>query len=423
MGELRTGGRDVAAALHLSYRELEPAQQRMFRLLGAHPGPVTAPAAAALADLPVPVAERLLEDLVDAHLLDLTDARAYRMHDLLAEHARGLADPEATTGFTRLLDYYRAGGDARWYATERAALPAIVERALEQRHDEAAWQVADRAAAHLRGPEALGIAEAATRAARRTGNPAALHRALGHLADAHWDRGDLSAALACTRSRFRLTAAAPDRASALSRLGSLHAMSGRYRASITCYRRALTLTEDEDDLTGRVLANLSHSLEVLGDLRTALRSARRSREIAAATGNRVHTVLSTAQEALVLARTGDHRTAERLALDAVHDAEDLDFALAWAHTDGAEVLLITGKPALARAHAERACAVLERAHHPLLFTMAANTYGAACLRTDDPAAALAQHRLARATAERTGYVVQAERAAAGMALAEAALSA
>ena len=417
LGELRAGGRSVAAAFHLSYRELDPAQQRMFRLLGTHPGGViTARAAAALAD--VPDAQPLLEDLVDAHLLDPVDAHTYRMHDLLAEHARQLADSETTPGFTRLLDYYRAGGDAHWHATERPALRAIVERAADD-HAEAAWQVADHAAPHVRGhPDFLAIA----RAARHTGDPAALHRALGHLADAHWDSGDLPAALDCTRARLRITTHSPTAtAEALSRLGALHAMSGQYQSSVDCYERALTLADTDPETMALLLGNLSHSQEMLGHLPAALHSARRSRALA---DTSTRTALSTAQEALILARLGDHRTAQHLAESAVDTAATLShpFTTAWTHTDCAEVMLLAGNPSRARTHADEACTTLTTHPHPLLLSMAANTLGAACLHTDDPTAALTHHRLAHTTAQRIGYHFQTKRAAVGMAQAKAALA-
>jgi hypothetical protein len=66
--ELEAGQRSVTAAIDLSYQHLTGDQQRMFALLGLHPGPdIDAYAAAALATfLTTRQAERLLDDLVDA---------------------------------------------------------------------------------------------------------------------------------------------------------------------------------------------------------------------------------------------------------------------------------------------------------------------------------------------------------------------
>ncbi|MGW5052764.1 BTAD domain-containing putative transcriptional regulator [Actinokineospora sp. NPDC004072] len=420
LAELRVGGRDVAATFQLSYRELDAARQRMFRLLGSHPGGViTAPAAAALAELPVAAAERLMEDLLDAHLVE-PEHGGYRLHDLLAEFARRLSDDD---GFARLLAYYRTGGGRDWYAAERSSLRAVVQRAVEREWDESAWLIADHAAPHLRDHQDFrAVAEAAARAAARLGDPAALHRALGHLADACWDDGDLAGALACTRRRLRMPVPAPAAAAtALSRMGALHAMSGQYAASMDCYHRALALVDDPD-VVALLLGNLSHAQEMLGDLPAALSSIQRSLDLATTADNPARVVLSAAQEALILAKLGTGPAADR-AEEALHAAEQLDypFGAAWAHTDYAEVLLINGDPTAARAHADRACAILADINHPLLLVMADNTLATACLRTDDPRTALAHHRRAHTTARRVGYRRQAERAAEGIARAQAAM--
>src|SRR5439155_6485649 len=109
--ELAIEGQTVAAVFSLSYEHLDEAQRRIFRLLGVHPGAdFDAHVAAALADVPVDVAEELLEDLVDAHLLEAPAAGRYRFHDLLRDFARQLVSTEpddvregATLG---MLDYY-----------------------------------------------------------------------------------------------------------------------------------------------------------------------------------------------------------------------------------------------------------------------------------------------------------------------------
>jgi hypothetical protein len=65
---------------------------RLYTLLGTHPGAdFDARSAAALADVPPRVAESLLEDLVDHHLLVQPVAGRYLFHDLVRDHARTLA--------------------------------------------------------------------------------------------------------------------------------------------------------------------------------------------------------------------------------------------------------------------------------------------------------------------------------------------
>jgi hypothetical protein len=102
----------VAAGFDLSYAVLDDAQRRLFRRLALHPGPdIDHYAAAALDDCPVAAARRGLAGLYDHHLLTEPVAGRYRLHDLLREHARGLAAREDQAGereqvLGRLLDYY-----------------------------------------------------------------------------------------------------------------------------------------------------------------------------------------------------------------------------------------------------------------------------------------------------------------------------
>jgi DNA-binding SARP family transcriptional activator/tetratricopeptide (TPR) repeat protein len=112
LAELAAEGRTVAAAFTLSYQHLGEPAQRVFRLLGLIPGTdFDAYGVAALADLTVAQAGAVLEDLVDAHLVQAKSADRYRLHDLLRDYARSLAtatDPEPVrdAALARLLDYY-----------------------------------------------------------------------------------------------------------------------------------------------------------------------------------------------------------------------------------------------------------------------------------------------------------------------------
>ncbi|WFE58510.1 helix-turn-helix domain-containing protein [Micromonospora sp. WMMD712] len=96
---LRAGDIQVRGAFERSYRLLDPAVRRTFRLLGVAPlAQCTAPVAAALSGEPVPVAEDRLDRLVDAGLLGVGTAPGrYVLHPLLALFAaERLAGDEAT---------------------------------------------------------------------------------------------------------------------------------------------------------------------------------------------------------------------------------------------------------------------------------------------------------------------------------------
>ncbi|MFI9817809.1 AfsR/SARP family transcriptional regulator [Saccharothrix variisporea] len=101
-GDLPTSLRAVFSA---SLRVLGADAVRLFGLLGLVPGPdVGVPAAAALADRPVPLVRRALRELEDAHLVQQHVPGRYRMHDLVRLHARELADDPAA--LERLCDHY-----------------------------------------------------------------------------------------------------------------------------------------------------------------------------------------------------------------------------------------------------------------------------------------------------------------------------
>ncbi|MFD2767563.1 tetratricopeptide repeat protein [Micromonospora eburnea] len=114
LAELRTVDHDVHATLQLSYVDLTEAQQRLLRLLGAHPGDdVTAYAACAVLGVDFPTTERLLDELFDAHLLIQHAEGRYRFHDLLRAFVQQLPD-EIERGDARrnLVDYYRQAASA-----------------------------------------------------------------------------------------------------------------------------------------------------------------------------------------------------------------------------------------------------------------------------------------------------------------------
>lgn len=108
--ELAAGDRSVAAAFALSYEHLDEARQRMFRLLGAYPGlDIDPAAAAALAAVTPAEAGRLLEDLVDDHLVQEPVAGRYRLHDLVRQHADALSRETPTAraaALCRVMDFY-----------------------------------------------------------------------------------------------------------------------------------------------------------------------------------------------------------------------------------------------------------------------------------------------------------------------------
>jgi hypothetical protein len=147
-----TSAPSVAAAFDLSYRQLDPAVARLFRLLPVNPGPdVSAAAVAALAGAGEREARRLLGQLARAHLVESAGvAGRWRMHDLVRVYAGQLSDAGAGAGADgreaardRLLDFYVTTADAA-DGHLRALAGAPVPAGFSGRDAALAWLDAER---------------------------------------------------------------------------------------------------------------------------------------------------------------------------------------------------------------------------------------------------------------------------------------
>jgi DNA-binding SARP family transcriptional activator len=102
----------VRAVFSWSYHALKPEPARMFRMLGLHAGTeISVAAAAALANVPVVRARRLLDVVASGHLLEGVGRDRYRFHDLLRVYSAECAAEhdsraERIAAVSRLLDFY-----------------------------------------------------------------------------------------------------------------------------------------------------------------------------------------------------------------------------------------------------------------------------------------------------------------------------
>jgi tetratricopeptide (TPR) repeat protein len=103
---------DVDLALDVSYQHLRPDYRKLLRYLALHPGSdFDGYAAAALADLDLPITQAHLHRLRRDHLLEQTTLTRFAFHDLVQAFAvtrAGDEDPPAQrrAALTRLFDYY-----------------------------------------------------------------------------------------------------------------------------------------------------------------------------------------------------------------------------------------------------------------------------------------------------------------------------
>ena len=325
----------VRAAFDLSYAGLEPAAQRLFRLLGLVPGAdFTAAAAVALTG---DDAEEALEALVTANLVQRMSIDRYHFHDLVRLYAAERAAEEPDNAVQGLFDWYVSTTDAAmqfglrhavqlprppverqpfadgpagraWITQELDNLVAVAR--VSPKHS---WQLADLLRQYFIEELPLGpwraVTEAGLVAAKDAGNVAAEGILLQSLGVLSHTVGDADAglkqwyeALDCYR-RSGLPDGEP---SVLSNLGVSHLLRDELGPAVKVLSQARRLTTNPV-LTATILINLSYVQYVAGDLSAAVATATEciglavtERQSLSAYGNR-----GTALRAL-----GDHEAAQ-----------------------------------------------------------------------------------------------------------------
>ena len=354
---MRAENLSVAAAFDLSYQDLTEGQQRLFRRLGVHPGTdIDAYAAAALDGTDLAAARRHLDGLYDHYLLTEPARGRYRLHDLLAEHARALAfagDPaDADAAAGRLLDYYAhtaaAAGqhiETRHTAVGRAppGEPPAVAPPLSTTGQAAAWLDAERAnldaaagyAAASGRPghaiaipaaisgflvtrghwdQSVGLHQAALATARQAGDRAGQAGGLNELGILQRATGNYPAAAASHRQALELYRGLGDRlgqASALDNLGRVQIETGEYPAAAASHQQALALYRDLGHPAGQALAtgNLGMVQSWTGDYPAAAASQQQALGMFRDIGHRVGQAMATGNLGTVQALTGDYPAA------------------------------------------------------------------------------------------------------------------
>jgi tetratricopeptide (TPR) repeat protein/transcriptional regulator with XRE-family HTH domain len=314
---MRAENLSVAAAFGLSYQDLTPGQQRLFRRLGLVPGPsFDAYAGAALDGTSLAVARRHLDELYDQHLLAEPAPGRYRLHDLLREHARTLAiadDPaESDAATERLLDYYlhtaaAAGRNfASWtapYRRQQPGHPPADTPGLATHQQAAAWLEAERPNLHAAADHAAALG----RTWYATQIPAVISGFL--LGRGHWDQAATlhqTALAAAQRARHRR-----GEADALTQLGILRSLSGDYPSAAASLARALAQYRDLEDRHGQADALTEMGfLDVLtGDYPAAAASHQRALALYGGLGDRLGQASALSGLGKVQRLTGDYAAA------------------------------------------------------------------------------------------------------------------
>ncbi|WP_030672281.1 BTAD domain-containing putative transcriptional regulator [Streptomyces rimosus] len=252
LGEIRDPYRDIARVFEMSYCTLDDGQRTVFRLLALHPGPQFGPhAAAALTGLPLDAAERTVEALLDAHLVQEPEADRYQYHDLIAEYALTLAaaDPPEVreAALHRLSAFYLCAADR----ADRLVNPRRSRLDVPHPPDPGplpSWSGPQEAKEWLAAEhQALFAAEQHARTHGAPDRAAWFGHVLAAFLDTegHWDEAERihrHAALYWQQSRDRRA-----EARAQTDLSTTHAHAARYPQAEAAGRRALELARAVGD--------------------------------------------------------------------------------------------------------------------------------------------------------------------------------
>lgn len=316
----------VTASLDASYRALDAGTARAYRLLATCPGTdVTVPAAAALLDADEPAAEQLAVALAAASLIEETAPGRWRYHDLVREHAAGLAAQhdtaaERNAATARVIDYYLRGSAAAdllvlpgrlriapafglpirnppafatiadalaWCDAKQAGLLEAQKTAAALGLHAASWQFGDTLygwISHRHDYTAWqAICEQAVTSARACGDARAEVFCAVRLASCLIASGDVTAAAPVAEQAVRTAWANGDRAgegSAREHAGICAMASGsnedaiaHFTRALDCWRRITSHRRAEainHRHLGRALSNLGRASEADEHLRTAL---------------------------------------------------------------------------------------------------------------------------------------------------------
>ncbi len=358
---MATENLSVAAAFDLSYAELTEGQQRLFRRLGLHPGTdIDAYAAAALDGTGLAAARRRLEELYDQYLLTEPTAGRYRLHDLIREHARALAerldpDHDRDSATARLLDYYQhaaARADALIARQARPSpAPANCPRPatvpdLADREQALAWARSERTSLLACLDHGTGTGQQARVIALTAGLAGLLRR------DGPWAEAIIrhtAAVQAAQHLDDRL-----GQAGALSDLGVVRRLTGDYPAAAQALEQALGIYRDLDDRLGQAgaLHELGAVRRMTSDYPAAAQALEQALDICGDLGDRLGQANALFSLGDIRRMTGDYPAAAQALEQALDICGDLGDRLGQANalfSLGAVRLMTGDYPAAAQA--------------------------------------------------------------------------
>ena len=393
----------------MSLQQLDAVQRRMFRLLGVLPGAdFDAAVAGALADMPPDRVGAVLEELVDAHLVQELSPGRYRMHDLIRRYAADLAadeEPQAEAALRRVLQPLPGAGGRPRSDAALAAPRANPRRAIRRRP----WPGSTSSTSTWSPVSTPPCGSARTRwwpdcrrpcgsGSSGTAEPTTRHACSKPLRPPRHVSAATSSGLRCSRT------------SAIAR-----AASGRLTEALSAYELAEQSGPDDDDLAAGLALRIGFVRRDLGDLEAAQAHFRRARELFEKIGRRVGQSQALAFDGWVTLHLGRRSEAVELArasvaladgpaqitglvtlgvalasddpaesLRTLHDAlrlaeqNDLQHHQAWCHNYLGVALRVIGSPEKALEHHRRAFELLEPLAEVQLEIDCLHTYAETC---------------------------------------------
>lgn len=465
LAEFAAEHRRVADAFALSYAQVTPGAQRAFRLLGCYPGrQFDALAAAALTGTPLtgtppagtpspsgtllptgtPMAgaRELLDELVDAHLVEALDGDRYRLHDLVREYAAELAattesDPGRGRALDAMFDFHlhacarisgamessasratfvlpepfrpdlveaAAARGRAWLDERRPELPALVRAAFEHGRHRYCWQLTRASwwfmyvGGHLDElveTHALGL-----RAAEALADEGAIAMMRNYLASAYFRQGRFAESIELLEVALELRRRIGDRigqAGTHKNLGVAYAIIGRIPEALANLERALSLHRKSENLSGLadVLNDLGFTYLLIGRYADALAAHRRQLLLVRQLGRTNNISLALGHIGAALSRQGHHEQALRRLRVALRmkEAEGNRFGVGELCNELGVIERIRGRPDRAVALHRRALAAMLAAGDRAGECTSRNCLGRALFDVGEAAVALrAYHR-------------------------------
>jgi len=349
LDELAHRGLGLRTTIDLAYAALSKKSKRLFHLFALmEGGDVPGWTAAALLDTDLLDAEDVLEDLVDAQMIESVryadgERPRYRFHDLIRVYAferlvQTESEAERQAALGRVLGAWLSladeahrrqyGGDftvlhgaaprwrrlsvdteigrdpIQWWETERRALTTAVRQAAENGLDELCWDLALTLVSMFetlgylddwRETAHLGL-DATTRAGNRRGQAAMLYSA-GSLGIVQYRLEVAEESLVRAMSIFEADGDRHGHALVLRNLAYIDSLHGRSTAMIEKYARSLTLLREVGDHVGE-----AHVLRAMARFRIDEGDTDEARELLDAALDCCHKAGSPRAEAQVLHR-------------------------------------------------------------------------------------------------------------------------